>query len=202
MTTHVSAAQAAEIDAKLMGPEYGFTLEQLMELAGLSVAAATERPASSMSCSSVNPYSGPMSFASISAACAALTCVVMETPPASPAAEEPILLREMAGPRAKPAAPSGSPERCATATPRARRLARGAEPRARRKSADLADAHVARMPSPGRVFVSFDGRGRGSRNVRVGFREKSDAVGRHGFSGLGRTLLFGRIRPIDTPSRT
>jgi NAD(P)H-hydrate epimerase len=41
MTTHISAAQAAEIDAKLMGPEYGFTLEQLMELAGLSVAAAT-----------------------------------------------------------------------------------------------------------------------------------------------------------------
>jgi NAD(P)H-hydrate epimerase len=41
MTTHISAAQAAEIDAKLMGPQYGFTLEQLMELAGLSVAAAT-----------------------------------------------------------------------------------------------------------------------------------------------------------------
>lgn len=41
MTTHISAAQAAEIDEKLMGPEYGFTLEQLMELAGLSVAAAT-----------------------------------------------------------------------------------------------------------------------------------------------------------------
>ena len=30
MTTHISAAQAAEIDAKLMGPEYGFTLEQLI----------------------------------------------------------------------------------------------------------------------------------------------------------------------------
>ena len=41
MTTHISAAQAAEIDEKLMGPEYGFTLEQLMELAGLSVAPAT-----------------------------------------------------------------------------------------------------------------------------------------------------------------
>ena len=41
MTTHISAAQAAKIDAKLMGLEYGFTLEQLMELAGLSVAAAT-----------------------------------------------------------------------------------------------------------------------------------------------------------------
>jgi len=40
MTTHISASQAAEIDAKLMGPEYGFTLDQLMELAGLSVAAA------------------------------------------------------------------------------------------------------------------------------------------------------------------
>ena len=42
-TTHISASQAAEIDVKLMGPEYGFTLEQLMELAGLSVAAATQR---------------------------------------------------------------------------------------------------------------------------------------------------------------
>ena len=41
MTRHISAAQAAEIDEKLMGSEYGFTLEQLMELAGLSVAAAT-----------------------------------------------------------------------------------------------------------------------------------------------------------------
>ena len=40
-TTHISAKQAAEIDVKLMGPEYGFTLDQLMELAGLSVAAAT-----------------------------------------------------------------------------------------------------------------------------------------------------------------
>lgn len=42
-TTHISASQAAEIDVKLMSPEYGFTLEQLMELAGLSVAAATQR---------------------------------------------------------------------------------------------------------------------------------------------------------------
>ena len=37
----VSAAQAKEIDEKLMGPEFGFSIDQLMELAGLSVASAT-----------------------------------------------------------------------------------------------------------------------------------------------------------------
>ena len=36
----VSAAQAKEIDEKLMGPEFGFSIDQLMELAGLSVASA------------------------------------------------------------------------------------------------------------------------------------------------------------------
>ena len=36
----VSAAQAKEIDEKLTGPEFGFSIDQLMELAGLSVASA------------------------------------------------------------------------------------------------------------------------------------------------------------------
>ncbi len=36
----LSAAQAAALDADLMGAELGFSLDQLMELAGLSVAAA------------------------------------------------------------------------------------------------------------------------------------------------------------------
>lgn len=38
--TYVSSAQAREMDEKLMGPAYGFSIEQLMELAGLSVASA------------------------------------------------------------------------------------------------------------------------------------------------------------------
>lgn len=37
---YVSAAQAREIDEKLMGPTFGFSIDQLMELAGLSVASA------------------------------------------------------------------------------------------------------------------------------------------------------------------
>lgn len=37
---YVSASKAAAIDAALMGPDYGHTLEQLMELAGLAVAHA------------------------------------------------------------------------------------------------------------------------------------------------------------------
>ncbi|SMN19789.1 similar to Saccharomyces cerevisiae YNL200C Putative protein of unknown function [Maudiozyma saulgeensis] len=39
----VSAKLAAEIDKELMGPKIGFTLEQLMELAGFSVAQAITR---------------------------------------------------------------------------------------------------------------------------------------------------------------
>lgn len=39
----VSAKLAAEIDQELMGPKVGFTLQQLMELAGLSVAQAVTR---------------------------------------------------------------------------------------------------------------------------------------------------------------
>lgn len=38
--SYLTAAQAAAIDADLMGPAVGYTLEQLMELAGLSVACA------------------------------------------------------------------------------------------------------------------------------------------------------------------
>jgi NAD(P)H-hydrate epimerase len=40
--TYITAAQAAEIDAKLMGPAYGFSIDQLMELAGLSIASALQ----------------------------------------------------------------------------------------------------------------------------------------------------------------
>ncbi|KAL6748366.1 pyridoxamine 5'-phosphate oxidase [Haematococcus lacustris] len=40
--TYLSAAEAAAIDAELMGP-LGFSLDQLMELAGLSVAAALQQ---------------------------------------------------------------------------------------------------------------------------------------------------------------
>ncbi|SCU94179.1 LADA_0G07052g1_1 [Lachancea dasiensis] len=36
----ISSHMAAQLDKELMGPEVGFTLEQLMELAGLSVAQA------------------------------------------------------------------------------------------------------------------------------------------------------------------
>ncbi|SCW03972.1 LAFE_0H03092g1_1 [Lachancea fermentati] len=39
----VSSKLAAQLDKELMGPEIGFTLEQLMELAGLSVAQAVQR---------------------------------------------------------------------------------------------------------------------------------------------------------------
>ena len=39
----VSAKLAAEIDKELMGPKVGFTLQQLMELAGFSVAQAVTR---------------------------------------------------------------------------------------------------------------------------------------------------------------
>ncbi|CCF56206.1 hypothetical protein KAFR_0A07720 [Kazachstania africana CBS 2517] len=39
----VSSKLAAEIDKELMGPSIGFTLQQLMELAGLSVAEAINR---------------------------------------------------------------------------------------------------------------------------------------------------------------
>lgn len=39
----VSSKLAAEIDQELMGPQVGFTLQQLMELAGFSVAQAVSR---------------------------------------------------------------------------------------------------------------------------------------------------------------
>jgi hydroxyethylthiazole kinase-like uncharacterized protein yjeF len=39
-TTHVSASEAKRIDEELMSPKYGFSIDQLMELAGLSVASA------------------------------------------------------------------------------------------------------------------------------------------------------------------
>lgn len=39
----VSSKLAAEIDKELMGPQIGFTLQQLMELAGFSVAQAVCR---------------------------------------------------------------------------------------------------------------------------------------------------------------
>ncbi|CCK70778.1 NADHX epimerase KNAG_0F01100 [Huiozyma naganishii CBS 8797] len=39
----VSSKLAAQIDQELMGPKIGFTLQQLMELAGLSVAEAVQR---------------------------------------------------------------------------------------------------------------------------------------------------------------
>eukprot|EP00850_Spirogloea_muscicola_P010451 SM000061S19278 [mRNA] locus=s61:502661:506248:+ [translate_table: standard] len=48
--TYLSQAQAAAVDEELMGDDFGFTLEQLMELAGLSVACAifeVYKPASS-----------------------------------------------------------------------------------------------------------------------------------------------------------
>ena len=38
--TYISADEARRIDEKLMGPAYGFSIDQLMELAGLSVACA------------------------------------------------------------------------------------------------------------------------------------------------------------------
>ena len=46
MTVHRSQEVAKRIDEELMGPKMGFFLEQLMELAGLSVAqaVATEYP--------------------------------------------------------------------------------------------------------------------------------------------------------------
>ena len=40
---YLSAAEAADIDKQLMSDEYGFTLDQLMELAGLSCASAIHR---------------------------------------------------------------------------------------------------------------------------------------------------------------
>jgi pyridoxal 5'-phosphate synthase / NAD(P)H-hydrate epimerase len=48
-TGYLTAQDAARIDEELMGPELGFALEQLMELAGLSVASAVRDayPASS-----------------------------------------------------------------------------------------------------------------------------------------------------------
>ena len=39
-TTHVSSSEAKRIDEELMSPKYGFSIDQLMELAGLSVASA------------------------------------------------------------------------------------------------------------------------------------------------------------------
>ncbi|SCU98325.1 LAMI_0F14114g1_1 [Lachancea mirantina] len=39
----ISAQLAAKLDQELMGPEIGFTLQQLMELAGLSVAQAVQK---------------------------------------------------------------------------------------------------------------------------------------------------------------
>lgn len=40
MSTHLSSAQSHVIDQKLMSPEYGFSTDQLMEMAGMSVAHA------------------------------------------------------------------------------------------------------------------------------------------------------------------
>lgn len=37
---YLNAQQAKELDERLMGGEFAFTLEQLMELAGLAVAMA------------------------------------------------------------------------------------------------------------------------------------------------------------------
>jgi hypothetical protein len=42
--THVSAAQAGEIDEKLMGPSYGFSIDQLMELAGQGLFTVYQFP--------------------------------------------------------------------------------------------------------------------------------------------------------------
>ena len=47
--THLTAASAAAVDDALMGDEWQFTLEQLMELAGLSVAAAVRREIDALS---------------------------------------------------------------------------------------------------------------------------------------------------------
>ena len=40
--SYLSQSDAAAVDAALMGPQLGFSLDSLMELAGLSVAAAVE----------------------------------------------------------------------------------------------------------------------------------------------------------------
>jgi len=42
-TSYLTRKEAQEIDALLMGPEYGYTLEQLMELAGLACAQALHK---------------------------------------------------------------------------------------------------------------------------------------------------------------
>eukprot|EP00877_Chromochloris_zofingiensis_P011471 jgi/Chrzof1/6578/Cz19g01210.t1 len=39
--TYLSQKSAVELDKELMGPEVSFSVDQLMELAGLSVASAT-----------------------------------------------------------------------------------------------------------------------------------------------------------------
>jgi NAD(P)H-hydrate epimerase len=41
--TYLSQSVAKQIDVELMGPKYGFSLDQLMELAGLSVSQAVHR---------------------------------------------------------------------------------------------------------------------------------------------------------------
>ncbi|KAM3165073.1 NAD(P)H-hydrate epimerase [Lachancea thermotolerans] len=57
----ISSQLAAQLDKELMGPEVGFTLEQLMELAGLSVAQAVvkEFPYSETRKSQVLVIAGP-----------------------------------------------------------------------------------------------------------------------------------------------
>ena len=52
---YLSSAEATQMDADLMGPEFGFSVDQLMELAGLAVATAVQRqyprvPASVLIC--------------------------------------------------------------------------------------------------------------------------------------------------------
>lgn len=42
-TTYLDSTQSAEIDKQLMSQKYGYTLPQLMELAGLSVALAVAK---------------------------------------------------------------------------------------------------------------------------------------------------------------
>ena len=41
--TYLAQAAAKQVDVELMGSEIGFTLEQLMEMAGMSVAHAVYR---------------------------------------------------------------------------------------------------------------------------------------------------------------
>ncbi|KNZ54882.1 NAD(P)H-hydrate epimerase [Puccinia sorghi] len=43
MTSYLTRKEAQEIDALLMGPQYGYTLVQLMELAGLACAQALHK---------------------------------------------------------------------------------------------------------------------------------------------------------------